>query len=266
MPEATDDIPVKVIEAALKGSGFPFQTAVRHVIGTHKSPRYTIHASEYPWLNRKNEHDFLDLVAASSQLVLTIECKKTKQEKYIFLLPEGAEHTGDVQDFRCCNIVYYNEPERAARAVCQTVLMDPGSPVSEFCVVSTNSRERMLERDAAMLVNATDEFVRDKQERPKLGLVAPYVVVPVLVTNAKLYKARYDPEEVSLLTGEMDKVRGNLEPAQWIRFHKSFVAGYGRDLGLRSIFVVNASSLTKFLSRLEQAIGEPSRPNPVGFR
>ena len=35
MAQVTDDIPGKIIEAALRGSGFPFQTAVRHAIRTH---------------------------------------------------------------------------------------------------------------------------------------------------------------------------------------------------------------------------------------
>jgi hypothetical protein len=112
MPNATDQIPTGVIEAALKGSGFPFQTAVSYAIGTHKGPSYNsykIHASEYPWRNHKNEDSFLDLVAISSRFVLTIECKKTKQEKFIFLLPSSAQNTADDTHFRCLRVAHYGQ-------------------------------------------------------------------------------------------------------------------------------------------------------------
>lgn len=264
MPEATDQIPTGVVKAALKGSGFPFQTAVRHEIGSHKAG-YRIHASEYPWLNGKNADAFLDLIAINRELVLAVECKKTKQDKYIFLLPLGTARTGDVEDFRCLRVAYFDDKRAgSAEIYCETRELLPSSPSSEFCIVSTaTGTERMLERDAAILVSATDAFAQDKQEWPKMRLSSPYLIVPVLVTNAELYTARYEPSEVSLQSGEFEEVPDDLKRAPWIRFCKTFIAGRGRDLGLRSIFVVNASSLTTFLNYLEEPIGQPSNPASV---
>ena len=250
MAEPTDQNLTKIIEAALRGSGFPFQTAVRHAIRTHPA-KYGIHASEYPWRNRKNEDSFLDLVANNRQLVLTVECKKTKQEKYVFLLPLGGANTGEISDFRCLRLDV--EPDtKAARVCCETHELDPQCPAAEFCVVSTNNKERMLERDAAMLISATDAFAHDKLEWQKLIIPPPFLIVPILITNAEIYTVRYEPTEVSLKWGEFEKMPQEQNHVPWIRFAKTFVAGSGRDIGSRSLFVVNASHLDEFLRKLDQ--------------
>lgn len=249
MAEATDRIPTKIIEA-VRGSGFPFQTAVRYAIRTHPG-KYRIHASEYPWRNRKNEDSFLDLVCNNRQLVLTIECKKTKQEKYIFLLPQGSEaSTGDTFDFRCVRL-NLEADNKTTRVYCEDHELDPRCPAAEFCVVSTNSKERMLERDAAMLISASDAFAHDKSEWQRINISPPFLIVPVLITNAGIYTVRYLPTEVSLNSGEFEKMPEEQNPVPWIRFSKSFVAGSGRDIGYRSMFVVNASHLNDFLGKLD---------------
>jgi len=191
MAEA-DQFDIKLIQPALKGSGFPFQTAIRYAIRTHPA-QYRIHASEYPWRNRKNEDSFLDLVANNRQLVLTIECKKTKQENYIFLLPEDREaSTGDTLDFRSLRL-NLEADNKTRRVYCEDHELQPRCPAAEFCVVSTNSKERMLERDAAMLISATDSFACDGPEWRKLAIQAPFLIIPVLITNAEIYTVRYKP-------------------------------------------------------------------------
>jgi hypothetical protein len=251
MAEATDQIPTKIIEAALRGSGFPFQTAVRYAISTHLA-RYRIHASEYPWRNRKNEDSFLDLVASNSQLVLTVECKKTKHEKYVFLLDLGAEpSTGDISDFRCLRLTL--DAGKPGKVWCETHELDPKCPAAEFCVVSTNSKERMLERDAAMLISATNSFAYDAREWQKLKVSTTLLIVPILITNADIFTVRYMPTEVSLDSGEFVTMPSPEEQKSvpWVRFAKTFVAGSGHDIGYRSVFVVHASRLNDFLRQLD---------------
>ena len=99
----------------------------------------------------------------------------------------------------------------------------------------------VLERDAAILVNATDAFTTDHNESRRLGIETPYLVVPLLVTNAALCTARYEPATVSLDSGEFDQLPDDIQPVRWMRFGKTIMAGRGRDLGQRTIFVVNAS-------------------------
>jgi hypothetical protein len=89
------------------------------------------------------------------------------------------------------------------------------------------------------------------ERRPqRTGATTPFT--PLIVTNAKIYTARYKPPDVSLETGEFIEP-SEVQKAPWVRFSKSFTADAGRDLGYRSIFVVNAIQLEEFLTHLELA-------------
>ena len=85
MSDPDEPIPPAVSES-LNRSGFPFQTAVAHVIRHSKG--WAVHASEYPWRDSDNSDNFLDLVATNGKFILTVECKKTK-EILPFLRPLG---------------------------------------------------------------------------------------------------------------------------------------------------------------------------------
>ena len=114
---------------------------------------------------------------------------------------------------------------------------------------SKGGKARLLENDAGVLVRAAEVFASDRQEHHKLSdLELPRVVLPVIVTNAKIYTAQYDPTEVSLATGELKEKSEKLERAPWVRFQKSFTAD---KLGERTVFVVNASSFGDFLEELK---------------
>src|SRR5215831_2666135 len=93
-----DAIPETVL-AAIQSSGFPFQTAVAHVI--NPSIGWTVRASEYPWHSQDDGAQFLDIVAGNKTLFLTIECKKTRKEILTFLRPLSLANTGQVEHFRC---------------------------------------------------------------------------------------------------------------------------------------------------------------------
>jgi hypothetical protein len=243
---------------SLRASGFPFQTAIRHEITRHNG--WTVHASEYPWLDSMNRDNFLDIVAVKGRFILAIECKKTGHEIFTFLLPLGGPTTGPVDEFCGMQVKYLTEGGRINPYPHETCKIAPKSCSSEFCVVGKAGKEqgRLLERDASLLVRATDFFAADQRELSKLpDEKLPHVLLPVIVTNAKIYTARYEPTDISLEPGEFLQLQpGDVEAASWVRFSKSFTADKGRDVGHRSIFVVDAASFGDFLEKLEIA---PSR-------
>ena len=94
-------------------------------------------------------------------------------------------------------------------------------------------------------------FAADQRELSKLpDAKLPHVLLPVIVTNAEIYTARYEPTKVSLETGEFKEEPEDLESPPWVRFYKSFTAD---SVGHRSVFVVNATSFGGFLEKLEMA-------------
>ena len=260
MPDVEEPVPKAVFDS-LQKSGFPFQTAIAHVISC-AGKRWEIHASEYPWRSLDNDDNFLDIAATNSEIVLTVECKKTTNVSYTFLLPLGRINTGYVPDFRCLYAEYLpHDPNPAAQSTLLNIW--PQSPSSEFCVVSTaSSNERLLERNASLLIRGTVSLAQDVQEHvklnSKLGEKLPRAYLPIIVTNAKLFTARYEPTEISLDGGMFKKQPEDIAPAPWVRLSKPFIADRGRDFGHLSIFVVNATDLHEFLNLLELAPSQSS--------
>ncbi len=249
MSKVNETIPKEVMES-LQKSGFPFQTAIREEICRHKG--WAVHASEYPWLDGMNRDNFLDIVATKGRFILTVECKKTGSEIFTFLLPLGGPSTGPVDDFRGVQVQFFREQVRVNLHY-ETWNIQPRSCSSEFCVVgsrkSGKDQGRLLERDASVLVLATDAFAADTREHFKLAdEELPRVLLPVIVTNAEIYTTRYPPTKVSLETGEFEEKPEDFESTPWVRFYKSFTADHR---GHRSVFVVNATSFGDFLEKLE---------------
>ena len=267
----TEGAPVpESVLAALQSSGFPFQTAVAHVI--NPSIGWALHASEYPWQTSNGDGQFLDIVATNRVVFLAIECKKTRKEVLTFLRPLSLSHTGLVEDFRCLRAKQSLDSTRRLELFCEEWAVSPRSTSSEFCVVSTSASgkdQRLLERDAGVLVRATDAFAQDFRQRfrpdhdPAPSTACLFL--PVIVTNAPIYTARYKPPEVSLETGEFSVLPREIDSVPWVRFRKAFTSDGGADLGERSVFVVHAASFTEFLKQVAPAPVQPDEKASVHF-
>jgi hypothetical protein len=70
---------------ALKASGFPFQTAISHIVAS--VPGYSILMEEHSWRDSSGADHFMDILAQYANIVLTIECKKTQKATFSFLNP-----------------------------------------------------------------------------------------------------------------------------------------------------------------------------------
>ncbi|GEM_PF-4263691 len=257
--------------AALQGSGFPFQTAVANAI--RDVPGWSIHASEYPWRTSTGDNQFLDIVATNDRLFLTIECKKTRKEILTFLRPLGLHNTGQVEKFRCLRAEQIRDVTMRIELYCEEWALNPPSTYSEFCVVSTSDSgrdQRLLERDAGLVVRASDAFGFDFQKRFRPdhdpSPSAACLIVPVIVTNASIYTARYKPSEVSLESGEFVMPPKEIDNTSYVRFRKAFISDVGPDLGERSVFVVNAAAIAEFLSLIAVAPVQPEDRAKVQFQ
>lgn len=246
--------------AALQGSGFPFQTAVRQVIGAKPQAGWSLFRSEYAWQTLDGEGRFLDLVAIKDgQLFITVECKKTISDVWTFLRPLGHAHTGSPHvDFRCLRAEQIGggsaklTPPKHLKLHAETWPLAPPSTVSEFCVISGRQTDRLLEKHAGELIRATDAFADDIrkgcfQTDPHATF---HLFIPVIVTNATLFTARYNPTEVSLVDGRFAEPPKEIEPCEVVRFQKTFMSEGWSDLRERSVFVVYAPAFSTFLDQL----------------
>jgi hypothetical protein len=185
--------------AALRGSGFPFQTAVTSAV--ESTPGWRVHTTEYPWQTTSGETHFLDLIATNGSIYLTIECKKTRKEILTFLRPlrgPVGPTTGLVADFRCLHARNIRDATRRIEVFCETWVLWPRSNASEFCVVSTSDSrkdQRLLERDAGLLIRAADAFAYGFKYQT-IEMPPASLIIPVIVTNAPVYTTRYNPHAV----------------------------------------------------------------------
>lgn len=249
---------------ALLASGFPFQTAVARIV--RQVPGWAFFGEEVPWRDDTGSDQFLDLIATKGQFIVTIECKKTQKEIFTFLQPGGAD--GNVNRVRCIYLTQIQDVTKRMELFCSDWLFMPKSAESAFCVVSTSESgrdQRMLERDVQRLVRGTDAYA----QRRKWGFHVTGVseadrpILPVLVTNAKLFLAEYDPANVSLETGQLPMPRpATLSPVDWVRFRKGFTSA-GNDVGERTVFVVSASAVVRWCEKLDVTQKGPSDEGKV---
>ena len=143
---------------------------------------------------------------------------------------------------------------------CEDWALLPGSTSSEFCVVSTSESgkdQRLLERDAGLVVRGTDAFAQDFRQRFRRehdpAPPTACIIVPVIITNAPIYTVRYEPSDGSLESGAFSVPPREIDNACWVRFRQAFTSDGGPDLGDRSVFVVQATSFVEFLQHVAVA-------------
>jgi hypothetical protein len=135
----------QTIIGAILGSGFPFQTAIAHVV--KGVPDCEIRKEEFPWRDGTGADRFLDLVVFKHSLVITIECKKTQKEVLTFLqATKSGTNPEDVTDCHCVHM----RPHSMYRweLVCRKWAVTPRSAESSCCVVGTSASgkdQRMVE-------------------------------------------------------------------------------------------------------------------------
>jgi hypothetical protein len=250
----------KGLKSLVNASGFLLQLAVEHHIAAHQGRyEWKILSREHPWRDAESQEEgFIDLVVGLGSYRLVIECKRSQNADWVFLVQARdepaaarirsrwvhkeklAEHTSGWHDFNWL----------------------PVSFESEFCVVrGTGEASRpMLERHAAALLSSLDALAIEE-----LGLTAQHdnhlrIYVPVIVTTARLSVCRFQIRDISLHDGKIQEAE--FENVPIIRFRKSLSTIVNgefspEDLGSanrhkeRTVLVINASSLTDVLVDLK---------------
>jgi hypothetical protein len=241
-------------QAALKNSGFPFQTRIAHDLA--KSALWELLGTEIPWSDASGKDQFIDAIGRKQGIYAVVEVKKMENAALTFLRPigTGVARPTDTAVLACSikNAVAHTLPVSTFWAVFCTC---HESYVSELCVPAKQQgpEKRLLEADAARLVHATNWVAKQEgrllchlQTEGRLPQVGA-VYVPILVTNADLYSALYNPEDVDLTTARFT-MEPTLEQVEWIRFTKHFSTKDDLDSDQRTVFVVNSAGFAKFLS------------------
>ncbi|MBZ5638812.1 MAG: hypothetical protein LAO51_08660 [Acidobacteriia bacterium] len=255
---------LRALKNLLNSSGFPFQLGIEHQVrssaGSHS---WAVVSREHPWTHMESgSTGFIDLVLRSSSVLWVVECKRTQNATWLFLVPHDQQPT--IARVRCLWNVGNSRP--IVMRGWDDLPQAPPSYEATFCVIrGTGEADKpLLERLSATLARSADALADEEYV-----LVAPKraeflrIYMPVIVTNASLRVAKVDPAAVSLFDGRVE--REEFEEVSAVRFRKSFTSdrppnSNPSDLESaaavreRTVMVVSASHLVDVLRSTKMEI------------
>jgi hypothetical protein len=246
------------LRSLVNASGFVFQLAVEDSVrGTAVKHGWRVDAREYPWSTGRFA-GFADVILRKGPCYLVLECKRQRDSDWVFLLPDAEQSDRTHAKVRWTNTVPHQRP----LSDYGDLQIYPASPEVDFCVVRGQSdKDRpLLERVAAEIVEAV-EGISANLLRINERSGTTHVIIPVIVTTAKLHLCRFDPADIDLATGELPAA--DFGQVDSVRFRKSFSPGTVpddrepqelQDLSVgseRTVFVVSAPALPDWLGKFE---------------
>ncbi len=245
-------------------SGFPLQIAVEHLVHeTSNVHGWTVCYVEHAWVNRADNHNgFIDIVLQDRNRtsILVVECKRVRDSTWLFLRSDGTNK----ERLHCKSWVSRYAEGRMKYFGWHDLVANPPSTEAVFCAVrgqSANEPKPMIERVASELVSSTEALAwEEKDFRPDLQDNIRFYF-NVIVTTAELKVGRFSPDQISLADGALKAAEFSQVP--FVRFRKQlslrsdpltpedFGGGNPSRAKENTVFVVNAESLTTFLSSFE---------------
>lgn len=260
MPETNE-----TLTELVNASGFLFQLRVEHEIKTAKfdiERRWKVIAREHRWVdNDTGSEGFIDLILSLGYFLgyfrAVLECKRVKEGNWIFLLERNDEY-----ESRSRLLWTYQTSNQKGSAGFDDFNINPPSAESFFCVVrGTGERDTpMLERISGILLRSVENFANQELALRKNLLGEPKnLYLPIIVTNANLFRAYVDPSTIDLSTGQIPDTE--FKPTQFIRFRKNLSTTHklnsnvnniddANKLFERTIFIINSKHLIGFLDRV----------------
>ena len=257
-------------------SGFPFQLRVeQEVTATNHTHHWSVESREHAWTNPEDGRSgFIDIVLKHEQYTtfrLVTECKRIKaddnrQLRWLFLLPD--QDTKETTLASCLEVVGRMNKTGEARLwedfrVWDSVNLAPPSLESEFCILTSDEQRRqpILEGLATEVLESIEGLAQEEINIAKSQTPASSTklfIFPVIVTNAEITVCQFKPELIKIEDGTLDAKSAEIFAVPFIRFRKSlatnFPEGEYYDLRTankareRTVFVVNAASISQFLS------------------
>jgi hypothetical protein len=252
------------VSKIINGSGFPLQLGIGSLVDrtTHEHG-WRVMFQEHSWANYEaGSGGFIDLLLINKDksIILNIECKRVKNESWIFLNPGDTVNTRrHVKAFR--STAEYSHLKDFGW---QDVSAEPATPESQYCVIGGHdgTSRSMLEKIAAGVVESTEGFaIEDHSYSRKTEDFFRYYF-NVIVTTATLRISNFDPKLVDISTGEIKESSSTEVP--FLRFRKQLSTHSMPSLSWRendarsisiakenTVFIVSSNHIVEFLSDLE---------------
>jgi len=257
------------LRSVVNASGFLLQLRIeKELEATRGSHKWRVVAREHHWANPESGTDgYIDLIlsndAGNGRLV--IECKRSLDTSWVFLVPRDSSQTETTRCF------WTSGHAKNAEIMMgwDDLVVHPKSLEAAFCVVrgQCDKDKPMLERVAGILLDSVESLgVEGLQIANQSEFPTAIVYLPAIVTTAALQICRFEPGDINIATGQLSNP--HFEPVDIVRFRKGFSTRFHtrqlpRDLtganreNERSVFVIGASHLATVLETLDiELLGE----------
>lgn len=257
-------------------SGFPFQLRVEHeILRTQGEHIWSVASREHPWTSvDKATSGFIDIVLNGNHnppLRLVIECKRIKaddatQLRWVFLIPDREQQPTRLASCFQVGIRsgqnHEGKPDWNDIRVWDDVQMLQVSDQSEFCILQNDGQRKqpILESLAAEVLESVEGLAEEEVNVRRSSNQRAWntlLIFPAIVTNAEIAVCHLDPANIKITDGTLDPEEVKIEIVPFIRFRKTLAtslppnpffdlkaANKARE---RTVFIVNAASLLKFL-------------------
>lgn len=145
----------------LNASGFAFQLGVeRSLQSAVQRGICRIPAVEHPWKHQENgDSGFIDIVVQRGIGHLVVECKRTKDAKWLFLVPKTSRDA--VSRYRC--LWYASFGDGKGTSEWSDIVLAPICPESSFCCIrgTGEGQNPLLDRIGSEMIIATEALLNE---------------------------------------------------------------------------------------------------------
>ena len=250
---------------AVNRSGFPLQIkAAAQVTRTRLDHGWRVLHQEHSWKNQQDgQSGFIDLILLDEHktTALVVECKRTTDAHWIFLVPETNPKLHRHGKAWATHLTRLRPGSNRWR----DLNFSPQTPESAFCVIDGQDPKArpMLERVAAEVVSATQAYAHEEFELRDVNKVFTRIYANVILTTARLKLCTFDAHSINISNGTMAGAAFTDVP--YLRFRKQlstappYIVWSGSEPDPSSVaqakentvFVVNADHLLQFLSEFK---------------
>jgi len=248
-------------EELINLSGFPLQIVVRNAIASSTDLHgWSVTFEEHPWVQDDGEPAFIDLVAHHKDVImdLVFECKRAFDVDWVF--PVALLDSTETTNTR--SLCVAADPNFSTVFTWSDVPLRPPTPRAVYCQThpGDSGRGGTVESWCHSLVRACDALAWQSINAHEYDFpLGERVIVPILVTTARLQVCAFNPKKEMLVDGTIPNP--NFKCAKYLRFTKAFTAVSNQKLKatsmeqhhasqLRTVFIVHAANLIEFLQAL----------------
>ena len=262
-----DDTVSTKLTKLVNASGFPYQLALEDAVRSSAlTDQWQVTGREHPWRTTR-ESGYIDLVLSNGTTHLVIECKRSRDAVWLFLMPDSDQLSRS--HARICWTD--TKPHQRALLGWGDIQVHPVSPESEFCAIRGQGEKGtpLLERLASSVVESSEGLASHLLEIDRQSQRSN-VIVPVIVTSAALFVSQFALQDLDLQTGELDSAEH--VKVSHVRFRKSLsgaevpleyepeTLGDLADGSIRTVFVVEGSAFVEWLGEFQTSAPDSTSP------